>query len=203
MRSPRKRGPILFWFTLALIALAEGVLGIVDLAGAAIADPAYPALAVGDHRRDAAGRRVLRPRRRADPGRPGLGRRPGRAPPSPGSSRPTTVHETPTSAVAVADGYQISSGELIVDLTNVTDLQALDGRTIRVTADVGRIEVIVPDGLDTDVTADVDGPGDIRLFGEETGGIDIDMNRSHDGGTDVPRITIDADLSVGQIEVHQ
>ncbi len=28
------------------------------------------------------------------------------------------------------------------------------------------------------------------------------MTRSHDGGTDVPRITIDADLSVGQIEVH-
>ena len=44
---PRKRGPILFWFTLALIALAEGVLGIVDLAGVPVADSAYPALAVG------------------------------------------------------------------------------------------------------------------------------------------------------------
>ena len=47
-RSPRRRGPVLFWFTLALIALAEGVLGIVDLAGVvAVAAPAYPALAVG------------------------------------------------------------------------------------------------------------------------------------------------------------
>ena len=44
--NPRKRGPILFWFTLALIALGEGLLGIVDLAGADVADPAYPALAV-------------------------------------------------------------------------------------------------------------------------------------------------------------
>ena len=49
----RKRGPILFFFTLALIALAEGVLGVVDLAGVAVADSAYPALALGDHRGDA------------------------------------------------------------------------------------------------------------------------------------------------------
>ncbi|HEY0642703.1 MAG TPA: PspC domain-containing protein, partial [Nocardioides sp.] len=30
-RNPRRRGPILFFFTLALVALAEGVLGVVDL----------------------------------------------------------------------------------------------------------------------------------------------------------------------------
>ena len=46
-RNPRRRGPILFWFTLALAALGVGVLGILDLAGAPIADPAYPAMVVG------------------------------------------------------------------------------------------------------------------------------------------------------------
>jgi phage shock protein PspC (stress-responsive transcriptional regulator) len=35
-RNPRRRGPILFFFTVALIALAEGVLGVVDLAGVAV-----------------------------------------------------------------------------------------------------------------------------------------------------------------------
>src|SRR5690606_37889913 len=45
-RDPRRRGPILFWFTLALIALALGVLGTIDLAGVAVADSAYPALAM-------------------------------------------------------------------------------------------------------------------------------------------------------------
>ena len=44
-RDPRKRGPILFWFTLLLIAVGEGVLGIVDAAGAPIVDSAYAALA--------------------------------------------------------------------------------------------------------------------------------------------------------------
>src|SRR4051812_839296 len=46
-RNPRKRGPILFWFTIALAALGIGVLGIVDLAGGPVADPAYPAVIVG------------------------------------------------------------------------------------------------------------------------------------------------------------
>ena len=44
----RRRGPILFWFTLALIALSLATVGIIDSAtGASIPDSAYPALAVG------------------------------------------------------------------------------------------------------------------------------------------------------------
>ena len=201
-RAPRKRGPILFWFTLALIALAEGVLGLVDVAGAGIAGPAYPALAVA-----ITGAMLLVG---AFFGRAGglilvglVSAAALAASTAAGEIDTTTVYENPASAVRVADTYEISSGELIVDLTDVRNLQGLDGRTIRVTADVGRIEVIVPPGLGTDVTADVDGPGNIRLFGDENGGIDIAMNRNHDGGTDAPRISIDADLSVGQIEVHQ
>ena len=43
---PKRRGPVLFWFTMALIALAEGLLGIVDLANVDVVPSAYPALAV-------------------------------------------------------------------------------------------------------------------------------------------------------------
>ena len=94
----------------------EGVLGIVDVAGARVADSAYPALAVGIIARHAARRRVLRPRRRAGAARPGrhlvlagvhrgraLGRR------RPGARRPPT-------AAGVQDTYQISAGELVLDL---------------------------------------------------------------------------------------
>ncbi len=74
-RNPRRRGPILFWFTIALAALGIGVLGTLDLAGAPIADPAYPAVVVGTCGVMLAGRRLLRSRGRADPDRPArLGR---------------------------------------------------------------------------------------------------------------------------------
>ena len=201
-RSPRRRGPVLFWFTLALIALAEGVLGIVDLAGVAVAAPAYPALAVaitglmllvGAFWGRAGGlilvglvaTAVLAGTTAAD------------------NWEGERLERTPTRAAGVEGTYRISTGELVLDLRRVRDLPRLDGRTVRVAGDVGRLEVIVPDGLDAEVHADVDGPGNINLFSEETGGIDITMDRTHDGGAGAPELTIDANLSVGQIEVHQ
>jgi phage shock protein PspC (stress-responsive transcriptional regulator) len=201
-RPPRRRGPILFWFTLALIALAEGVLGIVDLAGVDVAVAAYPALAVA-----LTGVLLL------------VGAFYGRAGGlilvgllSTGVLAVTTVaHEwtgtevysSPTRAADVHGHYRISGGELIVDLSGVVDPAALDGRTIHVRGDVGRLEVVVPAGVDTTAIADVNGPGDIQLFGRETGGIDIALRHELEAGAGAPTLTIDADLSVGQIEVHQ
>jgi phage shock protein PspC (stress-responsive transcriptional regulator) len=201
-RSPRKRGPILFWFTLALITLAEGVLGIVDLAGAPVADAAYPALAVG-----ITGLMLL------------VGAFYGRAgglilvgllatavltgTTVAGEWDGTSVRETPRTAQDVRPEYRMSTGELVVDLTRVRNLAALDGRTIHVEGDVGRLSVIVPEGLDATVHADVDGPGNISLFGDESGGIDISKTREAITVVNAPEITIDAELSVGQIEVQQ
>ncbi|MFC4784295.1 PspC domain-containing protein [Nocardioides sp. MAHUQ-72] len=201
-RSPRKRGPILFWFTLALIVLAEGVLGTVDLAGVDVAGSAYPALAVG-----ISGVMLL------------VGAFWGRAGGvillglvSSVFLAGATVADnwdgerlerTPARAADVDPAYSIRTGELVLDLRQVENLSALDGRTVRVSGDVGRLEVILPDGLDADVHADVNGPGNVNLFGEETGGIDLTMDRQHDGGAVAPEITIDAELEIGQIEVHQ
>jgi hypothetical protein len=113
------------------------------------------------------------------------------------------LRPTPTTADEVDPAYRLSTGELVLDLRQVADPERLDGRTVHLDGDVGRLEVIVPDGLDVDVRADVDGPGNISLFGEETGGINTSMDRQHDGGAKAPELTLDAELAVGQIEVHQ
>ena len=202
-RSPRRRGPILFWFTLALIALAEGVLGIVDLAGVDVAAPAYPALAVGIT--------ALMLLVGAFWGRAGGLILVGLI--STAALAGATVadnwegerlHRVPARAAEVESGYSISTGELVLDLSRVRDLSRLDGRTVHVTGDVGRLEVIVPPELDTTVHADVDGPGSIRLFEDEEGGIDITKDGSAStGDRSGPQLTIDAHLSVGEVEVHQ
>ena len=113
------------------------------------------------------------------------------------------LERTPMHAAGVWKEYRIDAGELVLDLRQVTDPEELDGRTIRVAGDVGHLEVIVPPHLTTRVVAQVDGPGNIDLFGEDSGGIDIAMTRRHQAGPKDPSIVIDADLSVGQIEVHQ
>jgi phage shock protein PspC (stress-responsive transcriptional regulator) len=198
--NPRKRGPILFWFTLALLALSLGVLGIVDLAGADIADPAYPALAVG-----ICGLMLV------------VGAFFGRAggiialglAATVGLTAATVADQwdgeqilaSPTTAASVDDRYEVDAGEIVLDLRNVSNLDDLDGRTINLEAGIGQIEVILPAGLSAEVAADVDGPGNIVLFGEEHGGIEID--RTGSVGTGEPAITINAQLGVGQIEVRR
>lgn len=198
-QNPRKKGPILFWFTLALIALGEGLLGIVDLAGASVADSAYPALAVG-----ISGVMLV------------IGAFFGRAGgiialglvAALGLAGATmvdridakTVTSTPDTASEVESSYTLDVGEQRIDLTQVADLENLDGRTIRVTGDVGRIEITVPDGLAAQVDAAVDGPGNIKLLDKEDGGVDLD-DHTFVGNVGEPTITLDVQLDVGQIEV--
>jgi phage shock protein PspC (stress-responsive transcriptional regulator) len=202
VRPPRRRGPVLFWFTLALVVLAEGVLGTVDLAGVDVTASAYPALALGL----TAAMLLLG----AFWGRAGglilLGLVSAVALAATSGAEHwsgTTLRAHPGTAAAVHDRYSVGAGEVVLDLTRVGDLGGLDGRTVQVRGDVGHLEVIVPAGLAVRAHADVHGPGDIRLFGSDDGGVDISRTASVLTGTDAPLLTIDADLSVGQIEVHQ
>ncbi len=197
--NPRKRGPILFWFTIALIALAEGLLGIADLAGADIADPAYPALAVaicgvmlviGAFFGRAGGIILV-----------GLIATVGLAGATAANEwEGDQINVSPTTASALDDRYWLDAGEQVIDLREVTDLAGLDGRTLEVEGGVGRIEIILPEGMGARVRADVDGPGQIDLFGHGQGGIDVNSEASVPGD---PHITIDAQLGVGEIEVSQ
>ncbi len=200
-RDPRKRGPKLFWFTLALLAVSMGALGIVDLAGVPIVDSAYAALAVG-----VIGAMLL------------VGSVIGRAGgliflgliASLGLTAATvadrwdgeTIVHDPATSAEVAESYYLEAGEQVLDLSEVNDIEQLDGRTIEISGEVGAIEVIVPEDVDVEVTADVDGPGGYDLFGAQGGGIDWTETASHDGGPGVPSLEIDVRLSVGAIDVR-
>ncbi|MDO3396740.1 PspC domain-containing protein [Nocardioides sp. SOB44] len=200
-RSPRRRGPRLFLFTLALVALAIGILATVDLAGAQVAAAAYPALALA-----LVGAVLV------------VGAFFGRAGglilvgllllPVLGIASAADHHEgeellrVPTSADALAEGYRIDAGEMVIDLTSVADLDRLDGRTLTLEADLGRIEVLVPAGLEV-VASGVVSAGHIDLFGDETGGIDTALRRTSPGRDgDAPRLTIDAEVGLGEIEMR-
>jgi phage shock protein PspC (stress-responsive transcriptional regulator) len=197
-RDPRRRGPILFWFTLALIALAIGILGIVDVAGVAVADAAYPALAVG-----ITGLMLLVG---SVYGRAGglillglLATVPMVVVTAVGQVEADHIRETPQTAAQVQSRYDFGGGELILDLTEVDDVEALDGRTIHVEGGAGRIEVLVPEEMDVTVDGRIDGPGAITLFGEQRGGIDTTSQGRHDGGAGAPSLSIDAQIGVGEI----
>jgi phage shock protein PspC (stress-responsive transcriptional regulator) len=196
--NPRKRGPILFWFTLALMAVALGTLAVLDLAGVDVAPSAYPALVLA-----LSGVMLL------------VGAFFGRAGglilvgllatfATIGSTvadqwDPHKQIERPSAAADVHSSYHLDMGDLVVDLTRVRNPEALDGRTIDISGGVGQLDIRVPDGVTVVTHSQISGPGGITAFGQDTGGINTEVFSTHEAGADAPTLTIDADLHVGAI----
>ena len=201
----RKRGPRLFGITLALVALALGTLGLYEAGGGSVTDAAYPAVAlavvglmlvVGSLVGRAGGLILL-----------GLVAMVTLVATSVvGSFSGFDVRDgerltvAPTSASAVRDSYQISTGRVYVDLSGLRDPQALAGRTIDVEANAGEVVVVLPDGVRSRVVADVDGPGQVDLPDHSAGGIGTSI--AGDYGTGTGTVTIDTHLSAGHIDVR-
>ena len=197
--DPRRRGPLLIGYALLLAGLLVGSLATAHLAGATIPLSAYPAAVLG-----ACGLMLVVG---AFWGRGGgltfIGLLAAAATAVAMIGDPTAagqVRESPTSADQVDERYALTMGEIQLDLTEVTDLEGLDERTVEVDLRMGHVVVTVPEkGLDVEVVAEIDGGGETRLFGDSRDGSD---EASHDGGVGVPTLRIEADMLFGQIEVE-
>ncbi len=205
---PRRTGLVLFWPTLALIAIGLGTLGVVD-AGSSVRPSAYVALAVAII--------AVMLLVGAFVGRPGgliaLGLGASLALAITSGVEASTDWQTggeslrvaPTSSIAVEDVYTVPNGKVSLDLTRVRDLAALDGREIDLHLNAGEIDVYLPRGLNAVVDADMHFAGDIDVDGSHRGGFDQSLTRTLTGSSDpaAPTITLHLDARVGQITVDQ
>jgi phage shock protein PspC (stress-responsive transcriptional regulator) len=194
--DPRKRGPLLFPFTLGLAALGLGTLATLDLAGVDIIPSAYPATVLG-----ITGLMLL------------VGAFYGRAGGlilvgllAAGATAVTSVadsvevgQERPVlqQASDLKPSYDLGVGEIRIDLTDIRDLDALDERTLDLEVGVGHILVIVPkDGLNVEARGTIDA-GEVAMFGKTTSD---DFRGDNGTVAGAPTLTINADLDLGQIE---
>jgi hypothetical protein len=113
------------------------------------------------------------------------------------------IDASPVAAASVRDSYRITAGQVRLDLTEVEDLESLDGRRLELEAEAGEILVTVPEGVDVDVDASIRFGGEIEVDGYVENGNRVDVNRRIEGGADVPQIYLELDLLVGHIEVQQ
>lgn len=194
-RPRRRRGPLLLWPTLALIAVALGTLGLVDASGYDVPDAGYAALALA-----VTGAMLL------------VGSVFGRsgglvlvalvsllglvsadvAEPTYSGSRDVVV--TPAAATDLADDYSVPAGRIVLDLTEVGDRAELDGRAIRADVNAGEIQVIVPPGLSVDLEAEIRYGGSIEPpDGLTRDGWDVAVDQRYGAADD----TVALDLSVG------
>lgn len=204
---PRRTGPVLFWPTLAVLALALGVLGMVDV-GADVPLSAYPALALG-----VTGLALVLGAFRYRPG--GLialglvlllalgatgfadAARLG------GAYGSTTV--APTSVADLRPEYRPENGEFTLDLRGL-DADDLAGRDVAVDMGTGQLTVLLPAGTDAVVDSRVAVAGGLSLDGQPSGGglgfgTQTVIDGSSEGGTTRP-LDLDLALRLGGIEVR-
>lgn len=199
---PRRNGPIWFGFALATIAVGEGILGLMAAAGHHPNLGAYPALALG-----VIGAYLILG---AFWGRAGglialgivaaFATIVGTAANGVGSGK--TLDITPTSAAAVMPSYSLGTGSLTVDLTQVRDQRALDGRVVDLNATFGRIQVIVPNGTGVIFHGTVRGAGSIQTWGDEHDGPRATYVQTFPASAGHPTITIDASIRFGAIQLR-
>ncbi len=63
------------------------------------------------------------------------------------------IEASPNAAADVDDTYELFAGKIDLDLSDVRDIENLDGRHIDLEAVFGQIVVTVPDGVDVEVDA--------------------------------------------------
>lgn len=108
----------------------------------------------------------------------------------------------PSTAAGLADSYELGVGRQVVDLTRVADLEALDGRTLRIETGVGETVVFLPeDGLDVTVEADA-GLGEALVLGRTRGGPGAGLTY-RDPDTSAPDLTLLLENRIGRIEVDR
>ena len=200
---PPRNGPVWFGFAVATVAVGEGILAMVAATGHHVDLGAYPALALG-----VIGAYLVLG---AFWGRAGglialglvavLATVAGTAANGVGSARSLDI--TPTSTSSVMPAYSLGTGSLTLDLTQVRDPQALDGRTLDVTGTFGRLQVVVPDGTGVIFHGTVRGAGSIRTWDDEHDGPRATYDHTFPAAPGHPSITLNASIRFGAIQLEQ
>ena len=200
---PRRQGLVLFWPTLALVAIALGLLGLYEYAGNNVVDAAYPALAL-----TVTGVMLVVG---AFVGRPGgliligivSAIAMGIASATGGFEDAKRLNYSPASTSDVRSLYAFQNAELSLDLSRISDPEALAGDTIHVKGGAGRIEVVLPRSVIVDVDADIRVVGGYSIGDHEGGGFQPSPSFTFGGSPGDPTVHLDLDLRVGEIDVRQ
>jgi phage shock protein PspC (stress-responsive transcriptional regulator) len=102
---------------------------------------------------------------------------------------------TPRTAAQLRPDYELFAGQMILDLSR---LPLARSTQVHAKVGAGRIEVRVPRGATTSVSADVE-LGEVSLFGTRQGGNDLTVTRSRGTGDEV--LELDLESSVGEVVV--
>ena len=103
----------------------------------------------------------------------------------------------PFEAVDVNRNYDLSIGDLTVDLSNTS---FGDETEVDANVGIGRLTVVVPDDVNVDVDASASA-GDVTVFDRTDSGFDADVSTSQNAFGSDKTVLIDAHVGVGEVLV--
>jgi hypothetical protein len=105
----------------------------------------------------------------------------------------------PVAVAQVDSPYRLAAGNLVVDLSRLD----VAGGSVTVVASVGagELEVVVPDLAAVEVEAHA-GAGNVRLFGREWDGVDVDRRQGLPGTEGGGRVVLRVRVGVGEVRVR-
>ena len=105
---------------------------------------------------------------------------------------------TRRAAADVKDRYEHGAGVIELHLEEVSDIDALAGRTIEVDANVGQVIILVPTSIDATIDAEVTGGGDIEETARRRGVRQQGQAKKSSVDDEDPDVAIDL-LRFGQV----
>jgi phage shock protein PspC (stress-responsive transcriptional regulator) len=107
---------------------------------------------------------------------------------------------TPLTLAELHADYHLGLGELRLDLSHLT-FDRGSARTIKATVGIGHVLVTLPRNATAELHGHA-GLGEVRFLGQHDGGIRIDRDTTlSSGGESPPRIVLDLEVGIGQVEV--
>ena len=111
----------------------------------------------------------------------------------------------PTTVAQVEREYERSVGNVTVNLTSLPSAELDEPLEIRARADLGNVEVIVPETADVIVTCEAE-RGMLECLGQEQSGLEKKIEEFEDLGPDGPGgliIELQAEVNTGNVEVRR
>ena len=103
----------------------------------------------------------------------------------------------------VRDAYDFGGGEFTLDLSGVSDVDALDGRDITIDGVGGQVEVVVPDGDGRRPSGPRSSPATAGCSTSAATASTSPSTGFRDGGDEVPDMSITIDLVAGEVIVRE
>ena len=194
------RPPSLFWPTIGATMIALAALAVVDLAGVSVSHAAYVLVALGGVGLGLLVGAFFGRARSLIP--VGLLLVPAAAfaivAPNPSFGQ---INATPHSADEVLPSYDMTAGQVHLDLSQIDDPDKLLGRAVDIDVLTGEVQVVLPKGIPVAVSSSAK-VGQLNILNREVDGTTISSDVPA-AGDPVSYLTLDIEMGAGEVTVTQ